>query len=122
DDCYRSCLHCGVLDKHEHVEPIAEFLKSIKPMPAAFDQHYVKRLQGTNVKKGTKREQAEALFQNADAALYRAKQAGRDAILRASFEHPLRRILTLGRRIDRASRDRPSHLARPRIRQSANRP
>ena len=61
DDCYQSCLHCGVLDKHEHVEPIAAFLKSIIPMPAAFDQHYVKRLQGTNVKTGTKREQAEAL-------------------------------------------------------------
>ena len=34
DDCYQSCLHCGVLDKHEHVEPIADFLKTIKPMPA----------------------------------------------------------------------------------------
>ncbi|MBM4186418.1 MAG: inositol-3-phosphate synthase [Gemmatimonadetes bacterium] len=61
DDCYQSCLHCGVLDKHEHVEPIADFLKSVKPMPAAFDQHYVKRLQGSNVKKGTKREQADGL-------------------------------------------------------------
>jgi myo-inositol-1-phosphate synthase len=61
DDCYQSCLHCGVLDKHEHVEPIADFLKTVKPMPAAFDQHYVKRLQGTNVKTGTKRQQADAL-------------------------------------------------------------
>ncbi len=61
DDCYQSCLHCGVLDKHEHVEPIADFLKTIKPMPAAFDQYYVKRLQGTNVKTGTKRQQADAL-------------------------------------------------------------
>jgi len=62
DDCYQSCLHCGVLDKHEHVEPIAEYLKTIKPMPAAFDQHYVKRLHGTNVKSGkNKRELAEAI-------------------------------------------------------------
>ncbi|MHB1329206.1 MAG: inositol-3-phosphate synthase [Gemmatimonadales bacterium] len=61
DDCYQSALHCGVLDKHEHVEPIADFLKSVKPMPAAFDQHYVKRLQGTNVKKGTKRQMADEL-------------------------------------------------------------
>jgi myo-inositol-1-phosphate synthase len=61
DDCYHSCLHCGVLDKHEHVEPIAGFLKSVKPMAAAFDQHYVKRLQGTNIKSGSKREQAESL-------------------------------------------------------------
>ena len=62
DDAYRSALHCGVLDKHEHVEPIADFLKGIVPMPAVFDQNYVKRLQGTNVKQGkTKRELAEAL-------------------------------------------------------------
>jgi myo-inositol-1-phosphate synthase len=62
DDCYKSCVTCGVLDRYEHVEPIAEFLKSIKPMPAVFDQYYVKRLHGKNVKKGkTKRELAEHL-------------------------------------------------------------
>ncbi|MEO8295052.1 MAG: inositol-3-phosphate synthase [Gemmatimonadota bacterium] len=62
DNAYESCLHCGVLDKHEHVEPIAGFLKGIQPMPAVFDQHYVKRLSGTNVKQGkNKRELAEAL-------------------------------------------------------------
>ncbi|MEO8199621.1 MAG: inositol-3-phosphate synthase [Gemmatimonadota bacterium] len=62
DNAYESCLHCGVLDKHEHVEPIADFLKGITPMPAVFDQHYVKRLSGTNVKQGkNKRELAEAL-------------------------------------------------------------
>jgi myo-inositol-1-phosphate synthase len=62
DNAYQSCLHCGVLDKHEHVEPIADFLKGIAPMPAVFDQHYVKRLTGTNVKQGkNKRELAEAL-------------------------------------------------------------
>jgi myo-inositol-1-phosphate synthase len=62
DNAYESCLHCGVLDKHEHVEPIADFLKAITPMPAVFDRNYVKRLEGTNVKKGkTKRELAEAV-------------------------------------------------------------
>ena len=62
DDCYESCLKCGVFDKHEHVEPIKAFLQTVKPMPAVFDQYYVKRLQGTNVKPGTsKREWAEAL-------------------------------------------------------------
>ncbi len=72
DDCYQSCLHCGVLDKHEHVEPIADFLKTIKPMPAAFDQYYVKRLQGTNVKTGTKRQLADALRK--DIRDFKAKQ------------------------------------------------
>jgi len=62
DNAYQAALKCGVLDKHEHVEPIAAFLKGITPMPAVFDQFYVKRLVGTNVKKGkTKRELAEAL-------------------------------------------------------------
>src|SRR4029450_7620665 len=38
------------------------FLKGIKPMPAVFDQNYVKRLEGKNVKPRTRRrEQAEAL-------------------------------------------------------------
>jgi len=62
DTAYEAALKAGVLDKHEHIEPIAAFLKAIVPMPAVFDQHYVKRLSGTNVKTGkTKRELAEAL-------------------------------------------------------------
>lgn len=56
DDAYEAALKCGVLDRHEHIEPIADFLKTIKPMPAAFDQYYVKRLDGTNVKRGSKAE------------------------------------------------------------------
>jgi len=62
DNCYESCLKCGVFDKHEHVEPIKAYLQTVKPMPAVFDQYYVKRLQGTNVKPGkSKRDWAEAL-------------------------------------------------------------
>ncbi len=65
DNAYQSCLHCGVFDKHEHVYPIKDYLESITPMPAVFDQQYVKRLHGTNVKQGkTKRELAEALRQD----------------------------------------------------------
>ena len=62
DDAYAAARQAGVLDRHEHLEPIADFLKAIKPMPAVFDQNYVKRLEGKNVKTGkTKRELAEAL-------------------------------------------------------------
>ena len=61
DDAYDSCKVSGVLGS-SHTEPIADFLKSIAPMPAVFDQQYVKRLEGTNVKSGkTKRDLAEAL-------------------------------------------------------------
>jgi myo-inositol-1-phosphate synthase len=51
DDAYNSALNCGVL-KPEHLEPVADYLKSIKPMPAVFDKAYVKKLDGTNVKTG----------------------------------------------------------------------
>ncbi|HYU89489.1 MAG TPA: inositol-3-phosphate synthase, partial [Gemmatimonadales bacterium] len=62
DDAYTAAVKAGVLDRHEHLEPIKDFLQDIKPLPAAFDQYYVKRLQGTNVKRGkTKRELAEQL-------------------------------------------------------------
>ena len=65
DDGYASALNAGVLDKHEHLNPIKGFLQSVKPMPAAFDTHYVKKLSGPNVKKaGNKRELAEQLRQD----------------------------------------------------------
>jgi myo-inositol-1-phosphate synthase len=65
DNAYEAARKAGVLDRHEHLDPIADFLKAIVPMPAVFDQQYVKRLQGTNVKPGrNKRELAEALRQD----------------------------------------------------------
>jgi len=61
DDAYTAAKKAGVLEG-AHLEPIAGFLKDIKPMPAVFDQNYVKRLQGINVKRGkNKRELAEQL-------------------------------------------------------------
>jgi myo-inositol-1-phosphate synthase len=61
DDAYQSAKVAGVLEDR-HIEPIADFLQSIKPMPAVFSQQYVKRLQGTNVKQGkSKRDLAEQL-------------------------------------------------------------
>jgi myo-inositol-1-phosphate synthase len=61
DDAYQSATVAGVLEP-PHLEPIAPFLKGIVPMPAVFDQRYVKRLHGTNLKQGkTKRDLAEQL-------------------------------------------------------------
>lgn len=61
DNAYDSAKNAGVLNP-PHVEPIADFLKSIVPMPAVFDREYVKRLEGSNVKKGkTKRDLAEGV-------------------------------------------------------------
>ena len=78
DDAYTAAQKAGVLEP-PHLEPIADFLKAIKPMPAVFDQQYVKRLQGTNVKNGkTKRDLAEALRQ--DIRRFRAS-AGVDRVV-----------------------------------------
>ncbi len=65
DDGYESALNAGVLDKHEHIEPIRDFLASIEPMSAAFDTKYVKKLNGPNVKQAAnKKELAEQLRQD----------------------------------------------------------
>ncbi len=61
DDAFTAATKAGVLEKAD-LEPIADFMKSIKPMPAVFENHYVTRINGTNVKTGpTKRDLAEQL-------------------------------------------------------------
>jgi myo-inositol-1-phosphate synthase len=64
DDALTAARKAGVLDERD-IEPIADFLRQIKPMPAVFDNKYVTRIHGTNVKKGkTKRDLAEQLRQD----------------------------------------------------------
>jgi len=61
DDAYTAAVKAGVLQASD-LEPIADFLKGITPMPAAFDSRYVTRLHGTNVKTGpNKRDLAEQI-------------------------------------------------------------
>jgi myo-inositol-1-phosphate synthase len=49
EDCYHSAVHGGVLEPRL-LESVRDSLASIRPMPAVFDQQYVRRLQGTHVK------------------------------------------------------------------------
>jgi myo-inositol-1-phosphate synthase len=59
EDCYAAARTAGVLEPGQLDQVRAE-LEAIKPMPAVFDQRYVKRLDGPNVKKGkNKRDLAE---------------------------------------------------------------
>jgi myo-inositol-1-phosphate synthase len=51
DNVYESAAHAEVLDK-ETLAKLKPYLETIKPLPAVFDQHYVKRLHGTHVKTG----------------------------------------------------------------------
>ncbi|HEY3831360.1 MAG TPA: inositol-3-phosphate synthase [Acidimicrobiia bacterium] len=55
DDAYTAAVRAGVLEPGRHLEPVADVLRSVRPMPAAFDPEYVKRLDGPNVKDRTKK-------------------------------------------------------------------
>ena len=59
-NAYDSAMHAEVL-KERDIEPVADELKQIKPMKAAFDPNYAKRLHGDNVKEGTRWELVEQL-------------------------------------------------------------
>jgi len=50
DNAYEAAAKAGVLSK-EHLGHVKPFLSKIKPMRAAFDKEYVKKLDGTYVKK-----------------------------------------------------------------------
>jgi len=64
DNAYQAAVRAGVLES-KHLEPIKEELEKIKPMTAVFEQAYVKKLTGPNVKKGTsKMNLAEQLMED----------------------------------------------------------
>lgn len=69
DNAYEAAVRANVL-KTEDIEPISGFLKSIKPMKAVFDQHYVTKLKGTHVKsEKNKLKQAESLRNDIQQAM-----------------------------------------------------
>ena len=62
DNCYEAAKTAGVLDD-KTLDGIKDELAAIKPMSAVFDRHYVKRLDGPNVKKGkNKKDLAEQVI------------------------------------------------------------
>jgi myo-inositol-1-phosphate synthase len=61
DNVYESAAHAKVLDE-KMLEELKPYLETIKPLPAVFDQYYVKRLHGIHTKHGkNKRDLAEQL-------------------------------------------------------------
>jgi myo-inositol-1-phosphate synthase len=72
DDCYRAARTAGVLEP-SLLDQVRGELETIKPWPAVFDQRYVKRLDGPNVKTGkNKRELAEQVLE--DIRRFKAEQ------------------------------------------------
>jgi myo-inositol-1-phosphate synthase len=61
DDAYRAATKAGVLGP-EHLQQARPLLSSVKPMKAVFDKNYVRKLDGTHVKKAkTKWDLAQKL-------------------------------------------------------------
>src|SRR4029450_5076727 len=61
EDCYAAARTAGVIEP-SLLDKIRPELEQIRPWPAVFDQWYVKRLEGPNVKKGpNKKVLADAL-------------------------------------------------------------
>ena len=59
DDCYAAARTAGVIEP-SLLDQVRPELEKIRPWPAVFDQRYVKRLDGPNVKKGkNKKDLAE---------------------------------------------------------------
>jgi myo-inositol-1-phosphate synthase len=64
EDCYAAARTAGVIEP-SLLDKVRPELEQIKPWPAVFDQRYVKRLDGPNVKKGrNKRDLAEQLMED----------------------------------------------------------
>jgi len=62
DNAFDAAMKAGVLEK-DLLNQVSEQLESLKPMPAVFEQNYVKRLHGDNIKTGkNKMELAEQLI------------------------------------------------------------
>ncbi|CAA9392097.1 MAG: Inositol-1-phosphate synthase [uncultured Pyrinomonadaceae bacterium] len=72
DSAYEAARNAGVLEKSQ-VEDLREQLESLRPMAAVFEQNYVKRITGENVKTGkNKMELAEQLI--ADIARFKEEK------------------------------------------------
>lgn len=64
ENAFDAAMNAGVLEK-DLLNQVSEQLASLKPMKAVFDNRYVKRLDGKNVKEGkNKMELAEQLMQD----------------------------------------------------------
>ena len=49
DDAYVAAQRAGVLEPGRHLEGISDALRDVRPMPAAFDRSYAKRIDSDNV-------------------------------------------------------------------------
>ena len=78
DNAYEAASKAGVLEEG-HVEQLKDFLQELRPMPAAFEQKWVKRLHPNNVKSGkSKMDLAEQVMKDIQDF---KKQSGADRLV-----------------------------------------
>ncbi|MBN2012990.1 inositol-3-phosphate synthase [candidate division KSB1 bacterium] len=70
DNVYEAAVNAGVLTK-DHLEQVRPEIEKIKPMKAVFDRNYVKKLDGSNVKKYTNKFDAAKMLMD-DIAKFKA--------------------------------------------------
>jgi len=63
DSAYEAASKAGVL-KQSDLDAVKEPLQALKPMAGAFDQNFVKKLDGKYIKKGSRRELADQVIQD----------------------------------------------------------
>lgn len=86
DNAYEAAIKAGVLEK-SLLDQIKDFLVEIRPMPAAFEQRWVKNLHGDNLKMGkTKMDLAEQVMDDIQQFKKRAEAARLVVIWCASTE------------------------------------
>ena len=61
DDAYVAASRAGVLEQGRHIESIADVLRDIRPMKAAFERKYARNLDGEHIKGGSKRDMLNAI-------------------------------------------------------------
>lgn len=79
DNAYEAALKAGVLER-PLLDQVKDYLQEIKPMPAVFEQSFVKNLHGENVKRGkTKMDLAEQVMD--DIKKFRKKSGARRLVM-----------------------------------------
>ncbi len=78
DNAYEAAVRARVLEPG-HLEALRGALEAVRPMTAAFDSSYVRRISGPNTKRGTRRDMAEELVD--DIARFRAENGCSRAVM-----------------------------------------
>ena len=81
DTAYEAAKNAAVLST-EHLAEVKKFLSKIRPMKAAFDQNYVKKLSGTHVKKARNKYELALQIREDIKAFQKKNKVSRTVVIR----------------------------------------